>query len=207
MRVGLESVGDTGGRELERGEGPRQVGVPVSLAERQTLTESGLIDLNGADAGVLEVDNLITESKSELLALDLTRDIRAREGPVEDGDGTSQHTLHGAGGQALSIPAPLDGDGAGTADVGDQDGRADVAGAVALDPTVLGEDEAVKALAEVLHHVVALRLAVDEDIEADPLLELDDALDLLLDELVVLLLSDLLLSELSTGSTDLLGLL
>ena len=71
----------------------------------------------------------------------------------------------------------------------------------------MGEDEAVKALTEVLDHVVTLGFTVDEQIETNLLLEADDALDLLLDEVVVLSLSNLALGELSTSSTDLLGLL
>ena len=51
-----------------------------------TLTEGGLVDLDRADASLLEVDDLITESQSELPGLELTRDIRTREGPVEDCD-------------------------------------------------------------------------------------------------------------------------
>lgn len=207
VRVGLESVADTGGRDLEGGEGPRQVLSPVSLAKRETLTESGLVDLDGADATLLEIDDLVTESKRELLALDLTGDILTREGPVQDGDRAGKHTLHGLAGQALSVLRPLDSHGLGTADVGDDDGGTDVARAVALDPTILGEDEALQAFTEVLHHVVTLGLAVNEDVEANLLLESDDVLDLLLDELVVLLLGNLLLVELGTGGTDLLGLL
>lgn len=62
-------------------------------------------------------------------------------------------------------------------------------------------------LAEVLHHVVTLGLAVNEKVETNTLLEANDALDLLLEEVFVLLLSDLTLGELSTSSTDLLSLL
>jgi hypothetical protein len=80
-------------------------------------------------------------------------------------------------------------------------------GAVALNPSVLGEDEAGEELAEVLDHVVALRLAVDEQVEANLLLEPYDALDLLLQEVLVLGLGDLTLGELGAGLTDLLGLL
>ena len=80
-------------------------------------------------------------------------------------------------------------------------------GTVALNPTVLSEDEAVEALTEVLNHVVTLGFTVDEKIETSLLLEADNALNLLLDEVVVLSLSDLPLGELSTSITDLLGLL
>lgn len=48
---------------------------------------------------------------------------------------------------------------------------------------------------------------MDEKVETNALLEADDALDLLLEEIFVLLLSDLTLGELRTSSTDLLGLL
>lgn len=71
----------------------------------------------------------------------------------------------------------------------------------------MSEDEAMELLAEVLNHVVTLGLSVDKEIEVDPLLEADNCLNLLLDELLVLSLSDLALSELSTGLTDLFGLL
>ena len=60
---------------------------------------------------------------------------------------------------------------------------------------------------EVLHHVVALRLAVDKEIQANLLLEVNNRLDLLLDELVVLLLGEFTLGELGTSLANLLGLL
>jgi hypothetical protein len=76
-----------------------------------------------------------------------------------------------------------------------------------LDPRILREDEALELLAEVLHHIVALRLSVNENVESNLLLEADHSLDLVLDELLVLLLRDLALGELGTSLTNLLGLL
>lgn len=207
VRVRLKSIGNTRGSNLEGGESPGEVSVPVCLAEGKTFTEGRLVDLNSLDASLLEIDDFIAEGKSELLALELTRNIRTREGPVENGDGTSQHTLHGLVGQALSEAAPLNGHGLGTADVRDDNGGTDVTRTVALHPGVLGEDEALKLLSEVLHHVVAFGLTVHEQVEADALLEADNALNLFLDELVVLLRCDLLLVELSASSTNFLGLL
>jgi hypothetical protein len=78
---------------------------------------------------------------------------------------------------------------------------------VALHPAILGEDKATEKLAEVLDHVVTLGLAVDEEVEADLLLETNNALDLLLQEVLVLGLAKLALGELGTCLTDLLGLL
>lgn len=49
-------------------------------------------------------------------------------------------------------------------------------------------------------------LSVDEEVKSDLLLEGDDSLDLLLDERVVLLLGEFLLSKLGSSKTDLLGL-
>jgi hypothetical protein len=77
---------------------------------------------------------------------------------------------------------------------------------VALHPGVLSEHEAVQLFTEVLNHVVTFRLAVDEEVKADFLLELDDHLNLLLDELIVFSLGDLALAELGTGRTDFFGL-
>ena len=44
----------------------------IRVEHTYTLTESGLVDLNGLNARLLEVDNLIAEGKSKLLALELT---------------------------------------------------------------------------------------------------------------------------------------
>ncbi len=68
--------------------------------------------------------------------------------------------------------------GDGRQDVAEDDRRAHVARAVGLHPGVLGEDVALHLLGEVLDHVVALGLAVDEHVEPDVLLEADHALDL-----------------------------
>lgn len=86
------------------------------------------------------------------------------------------------------------------------DGGADATRSVGLDPSVLGENESVELLAEVLDHVVALGLSVDEEVEVNLLLEADDLLDLGLHSLLVLLSGDLALVELVTGNADLLGL-
>jgi hypothetical protein len=124
--VDLELVGDTSGSELEGVDSPLEVGVPVSTTEGETFTDGWFIDLDGTDATCLEIDHLVTESKGKLLGLDLTGHIGARERPVEDGDGTSQHALHGGLGETLGVGAPLDSHWARTRDVGDNDGRTNV---------------------------------------------------------------------------------
>jgi hypothetical protein len=65
----------------------------------------------------------------------------------------------------------------------------------------------MELLAEVLNHIVAFGFTVHEQVEANLLLEAYNHLDLLLDELVILLLCDLTLSELETSLTNLLSLL
>jgi len=206
VRVGLKGVGNTSSRELERVNGPLEVTVPINASERQPFTDSRLVDLDGVDTGLLEVDNFIAEGQCELLGLHLTGNICTRERPVQDGDGAREHALHGFLADALGVRAPLDGHGSRTANIRDNDRGADVSGAVALNPSVLSEDKAVEKFTKVLHHVVTLRLAVDEEIEADPLLELNNEVDFLLDEVVILLLRDLAFGELSPSSTDLFSL-
>ena len=167
-----------------------------------TLTESRLVNLDSLDATLLEIDDLVTESESELLALNLTRDIGTREGPVEDGDGSSKHTLHGLLGNALGVLRPLNGDGAGTADIGGDDGGTDVTRTVALYPTVLSESETVELFTEVLDHVVTLGFTVHKEIKADLLLEANSLLDFLLNEFFVLLVSKFTLAKLQTSRTN-----
>jgi len=128
-----------------------------------------------------------------LFGLKLTRNVGAGERPVEDGDWAGQHSLHRFLRNTLSVAAPLDGNRVGAANIGDDDGRADISRAVTLNPTVLSEDESVEMFTEVLNHVVPLRFTVDEEIKTDPLLEGDNVLDLLLDEALVLLLGHLTL--------------
>lgn len=133
-------------------------------------------------------------------------DIVTGEGPSEAGDGSSKHTLHGLLGDGGGVLGLLDGHGSRAGDVTDDDRGTDAAGSVRLDPTLGGEGITVKALTEVLHHVVTLGLAVNVDVKAKLILDLDDLLNLLLDELLVLLGCDLTLGELVTRDTDLLGL-
>ena len=76
-----------------------------------------------------------------------------------------------------------------------------------MNPSILGKDKAVEVFTEVLHHVVTLRFAMDEEVKTDALLEADDTLDLLLEEVLILLLRDLTLGELGTSRPDFLGLL
>ena len=101
VRVDLSVILDSGGRESERVDGPGEVGVPVDISKgetlidslatargegrgrRRTLSNGGLVDLNGEELGGLEVDDLISESERELLALSLSGDVDSREGPVE----------------------------------------------------------------------------------------------------------------------------
>jgi len=205
--VDLSAIGDTGGGQLEGVNSPLEVGnTGLTSAEGKTLTESRLVDLNHSNASGLKVNNLVAESKSELLSLDGLVDIVTGERPPQASDGTSEHALHGLGGDGSGVLGLLDGHGGGTRDVTDDDGGTNAAGAVRLNPGVGGENVTGEALTEVLHHVVTLGLTVDEDIEIELLLDLDDLLDLLLDELLVLLRGDLTLGELVTLDADLLGL-
>ena len=225
MRVGLGLVGHTSGGETEGINGPGEVFFPVSTAERQlkrtkvsrslearserptyALTDSRFINLDGLNPGFFQIHHLVTEGEGELFGLELARDIGTGEGPVEDSDWAGQHPLHRFLRDALSVAAPLDGDRMGAADIGDDDRWTDITRAVALDPTVLGEDESIELFAKVLNHIVPLRFTVDEEIETDFLLEGNDGLDLLFDEGLVIFFGDLALAQLSTSATNLLGL-
>ncbi|KAI6768810.1 hypothetical protein HG531_010999 [Fusarium graminearum] len=90
VRVDLSGILDTSGGEAESLDSPLEVGVTLLTgAEGKTLTESGLIDLDDIDAGLLKVDDLVTEGKSKLLSLDGLVDIVTGERPSKASDGTS----------------------------------------------------------------------------------------------------------------------
>ena len=171
-----------------------------------TLTDSRFIDLNGLDTSLLQINHLVTEGEGELFGLEFARNVGTGEGPVEDGNRAGQHSLHRLLRDTLRVAAPLDSNRVGTADVGNDDGGADISGAVALNPTVLGKYEPSKMFTEVLDHVVPLGFAVDEKIKTDFLLEGNNGLDFLLDESLVLLFGELILSQFSTSGANLLGL-
>lgn len=207
VRVDLSGVLNTSGGKLEAVDGPVQVSLTLLAgAERETLTESGLVDLDNVDTVLLKIDNLVAESQSELHGLDGLVNVVTREGPSEASDGSSKHTLHGLLGDGSSVLALLDGHRSGTRDVANNDGGTNATRSVGLNPSVGGEDVTLQALTKVLDHVVTLRLTMDVNIEAKLILDLDGVVNLLADESIVLLFSDLSLGELVTLDTDLLSL-
>lgn len=206
MSVDDGGVVDAGGREQEGINGPLEVVLKVDGAERETLTDGRLIDLDVDNASLLQINDLVTDGKGELSADDRARDIVTDKGPLQAGHGAGQHTLHGLGGQALSIDCLVDGHGVDAVDITKDDWGTDAAGAVGSDPAVLGEDVTLEALTKVGDHVVTLGLTVDKDIEIQVLLSLDTEGNLLVDELLVGSLIDLTLGEFCTGNTNLLGL-
>ena len=109
-------------------------------------------------------------------------------------------------GLGLGIRGPFHGDRVGAGDIAPHDRGLDATSAIGLDPGVLGEQEAVEILAEVLDHVVTLEFAMDQHIEADLLLFADDGVDLRCDELVIGLLGYFALAQLGALGANLLGL-
>ena len=214
VELGVAHVGvDLGGRldggvhQTEGRNGPVEVlDVPVGLAQRQLLTQGGLIDLDDLDTGGLEIEHFVADGEGELLGLLLVGDVLARPGPVEDGHRAGEHALHHMVGLGLGVRGPFHGNRVGAGNVAPDDRGLDATGAVGLDPSVLGEQEAVEVLAEIFDHVVTLEFAVDQHVEADLLLLLDDGVNLGLDELVVGFLGDLALAQLGTLGANLLGL-
>lgn len=204
--VDLGVVTDARGGETEAGDGPLEVSVPVSAADGQTLTDGRLINLYAGNTSSLEVDNLVAESKTDLGAEILRRDIVTDERPLHHGDGTSQHTLHGLRGQRLGVLDLVDGHGTTAGDITKDDRGLDATGTVRDDPTVLSEVVTVEEVTKVLNHVVTLGLTMDEDVKANLLLELNNLLHLGLDESIVVGIGELTLVVLLAGDTDLLGL-
>ena len=131
VTVDLSGVLDTSGGELEAVDGPVEVVLTLLAGtERETLTKSGLVNLDDVDASSLKVNNLVAQSKSKLLSLDRLVNIVTRERPTETGDRASKHTLHGLLGDAGGVLALLDGHGGRTRDVTDDNRGTDTARAV-----------------------------------------------------------------------------
>ena len=94
--VDLSAVGNTSSGKLEGIDGPLDVLLTLSTGTQgETLTQSGLVNLDDLDVGGLEVNNLITQSKGKLLSLNRLVNVVTGETPTQAGDGTCEHTLHG----------------------------------------------------------------------------------------------------------------
>lgn len=106
----------------------------------------GCQHLHNVDAILLQVNDLITESESKLLGLDGLVNVDTREGPAKAGNRPSKHALHGLLRNRSSILALLDGHRGRAGDIADNDGRADAARAVRLNPGVLKQSLIFDAL-------------------------------------------------------------
>ena len=168
--VYLGGVGGARGGKAERADGPVEVGGLVGDGQGQQLAQRGLVDLDDADAGGLEVLDLVTQGQRHLVGGVTEGLVVAHKAPGEDRDGAGEHALDGGVGEGLGERRPFDRDGFRARDIPPQDGGACAAAAVTLHPAVGGDGEPVEVLGEVLHHVVTLGFAVHEHIEADVLL-------------------------------------
>src|SRR5258708_2955077 len=179
------------GRHAEGRHGPGQVRVPLAAAQRQPLAQRWLIDLNRAQAGPLQIGHLVLERQRDLPAGLGAWLVVAHEGPVEDRHRAGQHRLDWLVRERLRVDAPAHGHRARALHVAVDDRWPHVARAEALGPAVMGEAEAGQLLAKVLHHVVALELAVHQHVEPQRLLPRNGVRDGPFHEPLVLLLRDL----------------
>ena len=188
MRVDLRLRLHLSVHQTEGWNRPIQVlAVPIALPQRKLLTKGRLVDLDDLDTVLFEVKHLVTDGEADLLRLLLQGDILTWERPVQDGDRTREHSLDRLVGLALRENRPFHRDRLAAVDVTPHYRWLNATRSVALHPCVLGEDEAVQVVAEVLHHVVALKLTVHQDIQSEALLQCDTLGDLLAVELLVLL--------------------
>ena len=206
VRVDLHLVLRAGGSQAEGANGPLQVVRLLLLAQWQQLADSGLVHLHHASASGDQVVDLVAQSQSNLVGGLAQRLVVTHEGPSQHGHRAGQHALDRLVGQVSCNLVPVDGHGVRAGNVTEDDRRAHAAGAVGLHPSVLGGQVAVQLLGEVLHHVVALRLAVHQHVQAQLFLALDNVRDLVLHGLGVGCVVDLALAVLRTRLADLRGL-
>ena len=99
VRVDLGVGAHRGGGQAEGSHGPVQVvGVAVGV-QGQELSQGGLVDLDGGDAGGLEIGDLVAQGQADLVGDLAERQVVAGEGPRDDRDGTGEHALDGLVGE------------------------------------------------------------------------------------------------------------
>src|SRR6266566_811372 len=183
--VDLRLVLHPGGRQAERVDRPILVRGPVHPPQRQAFDAFRLVDLNHADPRRLEVAHLVPDRERQLLRRLRARLVVAYKRPLQDRHRPGQHSLHRLRRLRLRERAPPYRHRPRSGHVAEDDRGLHVARAVRLHPAMLREREALELLAEVLHHVVALELAVHQHVEPDLLLEAERLADLLFDERLV----------------------
>ncbi len=186
MRVDLRLVAHATGAQTKRLDRPVQIVLPLRATQRQALAESRLIDLDDADAGGFQVADLVADRQRQLPRLDLTRLVLTSERPHQHGHRPGEHALHHPVGLLLCIAKPVDGHRLRAAEVAVDHRRLHATRSIALHPAETGERIAIELLGEVLDHVVALRFAVYQYIEADLLLHRHRMADLGLHRLGVI---------------------
>ena len=206
VRVDLSVRAHRGGGQAEGSHGPVQVVSVAVGVQGQKLAQGGFVDLDGGDAGSLEVGYLVAQGQTDLVGNLAQGQVVAREGPRDDRDGTGEHALDGLVGQRLGVGGPSHGHGRGARDVAPQDRRARAARTVGLYPAVARGCEAVEQLGEVLDHVVTLGFAVDEDVQAKLHLQGDDGCDLLAHARLVVRVGEFTARVSGAGLADLGGL-
>ena len=173
MGVDLGFVLHAVGADAERFHRPVQVGLPLRATQGQSLAQGGFIDLDDAHPGPLQVQHFLADGQCQLQAGHRARLVVTHKGPVQDRDRAGQHALHRLVGQRLCIADPFDRHRFRPADIAKQDRRFDAARAIGLHPAELAERIAIQLLAEVFDHVIALGLAMHQNIQSQRFLLAD----------------------------------
>ena len=155
---------------------------------------------------MFQVQYFLADGQCQLQAGVFPGLVVAHEGPVQDGDRAGEHALQRLVCQRLGVADPFHGHGLGPENIAEQDGRFHAAGAVGLHPAETAEYVAFQLLAEVLHHVVTFRLAVDQHVQPQLFLFLDAVADFRTDSVLVLLRCQLALTKHEPCLADILGL-
>ena len=134
--------------------------------------EGRFVDLDKGRAGAVELDGLQVDGAGHAEDGVAAVVVALHERPLDHGVGPGEHALHGLIGEALGEAPQLYGDGARPAYLFLNDRLVVVA--VAVGAHEAADLHAFQALGEEGDHVAAGHLAVDQDVEADLLLEGDD---------------------------------
>lgn len=132
--------------------------------------------------------------------------IIAYEGPCQDGHWPREHALDEVVSHTRRGRVPTHRHRMRARDITEENRRAHTARTITLHPTIRGGEITIELFREVLHHVIALWLTMDQHVQAQLFLALNDSADLGKHRRLVIIAAQITATQLRSGAANICSL-